>query len=56
MKKVLSKPMKQVYGVASLYVREIRNSGSGTCSNSGSGTCSNNGSGTCNNLGTGSCY
>ena len=35
MKKVLSKPVKQVYGVASLYVNEIRNTGSGTCSNSG---------------------
>ncbi|MCI8717381.1 MAG: hypothetical protein K1W19_06345 [Lachnospiraceae bacterium] len=56
MKKVLSKPMKQVYGVASLYVNEIRNTGSGTCSNSGTGSCSNSGKGSCNNSGTGSCY
>lgn len=55
MKKVLSKPVKQVYGVASLYVNEIRNTGSGTCTNSGSGSCSNS-KGACNNIGTGVCY
>ncbi len=55
MKKVLSKPMKRVYGVASLYVNEIRNTGSGTCTNSGSGICSNS-KGACTNSGTGSCY
>ena len=56
MKSVLLKPIKQVFGVASLYSdKETNNNGAGTCNNTGSGSCNNGGSGSCNNTGSGNC-
>jgi len=51
MKKLLQKPLKQIFGSVSLYDGETgtTNSSSGTCTNSSAGTCTNSGSGTCTN-------